>query len=69
LSLCSVTSYLDLLQVLLDFLKARGISDLQALVKVIVFLMDEEYRLSKAVVSKDGRIPAGSKLVLGRNSC
>jgi len=69
LSLCSVMSYLDLLQVLPDFLIAGGISDLQTLVKVVVFLTNEEYRLSKAVVSEDGRIPTGSKLVLGRNLC
>jgi len=66
----SVTDELNLLQVFPDFLETSRISDtLVAVVVIIIFLANSEYRFSDAVVGEDCRVPALGDLVLDKVSC
>ena len=70
LSIDSITDDLNLLQVFPDFLETSRISDtLVAIVVIIIFLANSEYRLSNAVVGEDRRVPALGDLVLHEVSC
>ena len=60
LSGCSVTDDLDLVQVVPDLFETSRVVAFES----IVFLTNSEYSLRDTVVSKDGRITAGGKLVL-----
>ena len=63
----SVTNLLDLLAEVADEVKTRRISDRRVrVVQIVVFLTNDEYWLSHAVVGKDGRIAATDKQVLGK---
>jgi len=70
LSIDSVTNYLNLLQVFPDFLETSRIGDtLVAVVVIVVFLVNGEYRFGDAVVSEDHRVPTLGNLVLHKVSC
>jgi len=70
LSINSITDDLNLLQVFPDFLETSRISDtLVAIVVIIVFLVNGEYRFGNAVVGEDRRVPTLGDLVLHKVSC
>jgi len=66
----SIMDDLNLLQVFPDFLETSRISDtLVAIVVIIIFLVNSEYRFSDAIIGEDHRVPALGDLVLGKVSC
>jgi len=70
LSIDSITDDLNLLQVFPDFLETSRISDtLVAIVVIIIFFTNGEYRFSDAVVGEDRRVPTLGDLVLDKVSC
>jgi len=63
-------NYLNLLQVIPDFLETSRVSDTPvAVVVIIVFLANGEYRFGDAVVGEDCRVPTLGDLVLRKVSC